>query len=175
MNHLIASSDESRKVERQFILDMQARVLVLKGENVKEAQDKYIEAIEISVPGFSFDNIQRFLLSPDEYYLIIKWLILNNCCIDTYREVEIQKRSHESVITSIKNSVLTNEGKAKVFPMAVYGYSKMILDQEITDKSILGKLLDLISEAIEELRTIQCAYYLQELLEIRREFVVYFE
>ena len=160
-------TDGKDKIEKQFILDMKARLSLMSGEDCGKAILLYREAIELTMPQLPIENLKEYLLAPDEIYLILKYLSLQNRYVNKPDDYRSQKSRYISVLEYIRSSQLRFEAKAKVYPMAVVGYYNLLKKSANTIVKDWDELCRYSNDAIELLREAKRSYYLSELIGAR--------
>jgi hypothetical protein len=72
LSELLLDHDEKNKIEKQFLLDMKARIYMLQNKDESIIYQLYKEACDCTINYHDFMNeLQEYVLSVDEYYLII--------------------------------------------------------------------------------------------------------
>lgn len=161
VNELISTRDKEDIVEYQFLLDMYARSLWHNKANKKEIEDIYHEAIQLTMAGINENNIDEYALAPEEYYLLIQKL--------EFMEADSGFNKLSILVNHLRDKEMGNIAKAKVYPKAVYLYSRWILNLYPDDDSFITKALEHSSKAIDILVNAGRLYYLYDLLKIRKE------
>lgn len=161
VNELISTRDKEDIVEYQFLLDMYARSLWHNKANKKEIEDIYHEAIQLTMAGINENNIDEYALAPEEYYLLIQKL--------EFMEADSGFDKLSILVNHLRDKEMGNIAKAKVYPKAVYLYSRWILNLYPDDDSFITKALEHSSKAIDILVNAGRLYYLYDLLKIRKE------
>jgi|GEM_PF-4601229 len=155
------SSTASSPIERQFLLDMYARLRKQSGEMYVGMY--YKEAVELTIPMFSFEHISQYLLSAEEYFYILTFLFETL----SQRNVDIEecRERIRSVIEHLRGSNLDDMARAKIYPYAISVLGKTCLNQsEIRSKWFQGYL----EEALECLRKTKRLYECFDLFRLRR-------
>ena len=156
-----------KKLERQFELDMEARIKELNGCSYAEITKLYEQAIAMTMPRIDYQKLDKYAFAPEEYYLILRYFLAESKQDNDIYKIQSISMSVDSVIKHIKKSLLTNDMKAKVMPMAVYVYYELIKDLVAGDIQACNRMINRIDEAIECLRDAQRTYYLLELLDAK--------
>lgn len=155
---------ESNKVYIQFVYDVRSRIA--KEENDLESWSDFSKkALLATVESASTKDMDNMLLAPEEYYYFLRYLesmaITEDTCIKTMDD-------YENVINHIKNADMDNLGKAKVFPMAVYGLYMCVKNLRMT-ANLKKRIWKYSEEAIDILRESCRQYYLLQILKLRKE------
>lgn len=156
-----------KKLERQFELDMEARIKELNGCSYAEILKLYEQAIAMTMPRIDYQKLDKYAFAPEEYYLILRYFLAESKQDNDIYKIQSISICVDSVIKHIKKSLLTNDMKAKVMPMAVYVYYEIIKDLVAGDIQGCNRMINRIDEAIECLRDAQRTYYLLELLDAK--------
>ena len=156
-----------KKLERQFELDMEARIKELNGCSYAEITKLYEQAIAMTMPRIDYQKLDKYAFAPEEYYLILRYFLSESKQDNDIYKIQSISICVDSVIKHIKKSLLTNDMKAKVMPMAVYVYYEIIKDLVAGDIQACNRMINRIDEAIECLRDAQRTYYLLELLDAK--------
>lgn len=167
VNELIGTRDKEDIVEYQFLLDMYARSLWHNKVNKKEIENIYQEAIQLTMAGINENNIDEYALAPEEYYLLITKA--------EFMEADSSFDKLSILVNHLRNKELGDIAKAKVYPKAVYLYSRWILKLYPDDDSFITKALEHSSKAIDILVNAGRLYYLYDLLKIRKELFIHLD
>ena len=165
VNELISTRDKEDIIEYQFLLDMYARSLWHNKANKKEIENIYQEAIQLTMAGINENNIDEYALAPEEYYLLIQKM--------EFMEADSSFDKLSILVNHLRNKELGDIAKAKVYPKAVYLYSRWILRLYPDDDSFITKALEHSSKAIDILVNAGRLYYLYDLLKIRKELFIH--
>ena len=75
LNELLTDVDIDNKIEYQFLMDMKGRILEMEGTVWDEIARVYEEAVELSMPDFDNIDWNRYIFSPEEFYILVRWLM----------------------------------------------------------------------------------------------------
>lgn len=167
VSELLASANKSDKVENQLLLDMKSRIMEMKGEDWNKIAKIYSEAINLTIPEFKSIDWNKFVFSPDEYYIVIRWMMAEVQCTSKEEKIDVQSL-YERICKSIQRNLKQAYSSSKVYPMAVYGWFNSIKTLDEIDDKYLIKIWKHSCEALEKLRQVCRTYYLIELLQIRQ-------
>ncbi len=168
LNNLLKTVDESDIVEHQLLLDMQARIMSMKGRPPKVIAEVYKTAVSLSIPDIDYDRLSDYAIADDEYYYIIRQLFFGNSLLSDETTAEEHFEKYKKVISSIRSSFLVDYSKSNVFPLAVYAFYDAFKKSGYHE-NLSEQLFHMTDEALNCLRAMQCAYYLPELYSARRD------
>lgn len=161
--------DKDAIVERQFLLDMKARTMALRKALPEQILDIYKQAIDLSLLNLNFESIDNYVLAPEEIYIVLKYLMFKNTVLMTSKDVSVHEKKYIKIIEYIQNSILLNEAKAQVYPMAVCGYYDLIKRKTDNNYNVYKELTVYSQEALNLLRSAKRTYYIHELVQLRND------
>lgn len=165
LNDLLATSDQDEKIELQFLLDMKGRVMELQGAPWDEVLHVYEEAVGITMPDIDMSNIADLVLSPEEYYILLRLLRVKRKN-STYDDKCVLCEYYKSICDSIHAAFFQAFARAKVYPMAVCEWYKCADDGGILDNHY-HEIWNNSERALLDLRNAARTYYLLDLLKLR--------
>lgn len=154
-------------IEEQFLLDMEARILMQKGASNEDIFERYEQAVECSLSGIDLYSDKRILAAPEEFYYLIRFLEFYGKICGKQEQLRI-RNGFENVCKSIVAVCGRDITKAKVLPMALYKFYDFIKHSAINDNKLEIDLWEYSNEALDALRDSKSSFYLLELLELRR-------
>lgn len=154
-------------IEEQFLLDMEARILMQKGASNEDIFEKYKQAVECSLSGIDLYSDNRILAAPEEFYYLIRFLEFYGKICGKQEQLKI-RNGFENLCKSIVAVCGRDITKAKVLPMVLYKFYDFIKHSAINDNKLEIDLWEYSNEALEALRDSKSSFYLLELLELRR-------
>lgn len=154
-------------IEEQFLLDMEARILMQKGASNEDIFEKYKQAVECSLSGIDLYSDNRILAAPEEFYYLIRFLEFYGKICGKQEQLRI-RNGFENLCKSIVAVCGRDITKAKVLPMALYKFYDFIDHSAINDNKLEIDLWEYSNEALKALRDSKSSFYLVELLELRR-------
>lgn len=166
LEYLLSSCDEERKIEYQFLLDMKARIMMQEQHPIGEIAEIYEQVIAVSMPDINLNKLDEYILSADEYYLLILWIRTSYMAGNiTFNEAEY---ALSSIIKTLEKSFFQEIPKCKVHPAAVVALFDLYKKEENLESNIIkSRMIQLSNKAIELLRSRGRLYYIIELLEIK--------
>ncbi|MBQ8488727.1 MAG: helix-turn-helix transcriptional regulator [Pseudobutyrivibrio sp.] len=170
-NSISKSWKRVNKVEKQFLLDVEARILAYEGasdETVYRLYEKTVYQTMSKNVSFTIDD--RIVLSPVEIYYVINWLLYmpaNEKTPDKIAEL------FENLIKYIENSFLEDIAKAKILPFAVWAYFNTLKKYGL--EADYHKAWRHSNKAIELLKKTERFYYLKEIVKARSELASHLE
>lgn len=154
-------------IEEQFLLDMEARILMQKGASNEDIFERYKQAVECSLSGIDLYSDNRILAAPEEFYYLIRYLEFYGKICGKLEQLRV-KSGFENLCKSIVAVCGRDITKAKVLPMALYKFYDFIDHSAIKDNKLEIDLWEYSNEALKALRDSKSSFYLLELLELRR-------
>ncbi|MBE5909463.1 MAG: helix-turn-helix transcriptional regulator [Lachnospiraceae bacterium] len=156
---MLSTCNKREKIEYQFLLDMQGRLVALKGGNVNEVIDIYNTAIQVTIPDYNYQELDHYLLAPEEYYLLIQRLEYVKFDNQWLEEIE-------AMIQTLSFREMQSVSKSKIFAKGAFLYGKMILKHKASDKTYVQRALQYVVRAVEMIRDSKRLYYAIELLDL---------
>ena len=154
-------------IEEQFLLDMEARILMQKGASNEDIFERYKQAVECSLSGIDLYSDKRILAAPEEFYYLIRFLEFYGKICGKLEQLRV-KIGFENLCKSIVAVCGRDITKAKVLPMALYKFYDFIKHSAINDNKLEIDMWEYSNEALNALRDSMSSFYLVELLELRR-------
>ena len=167
LNELLTDADIDNKIEYQFLMDMKGRILEMEGTVWDEIARVYEEAVELTMPDFDNIDWNRYIFSPEEYYIVIRWLRARTRHAADRDRAYICS-SYEKICGNIQRNLKQAYASAKVYPMAVYGWYQAVYASDVINDETIIKIWINSCEALNSLRNAGRAYYLIELLQLRQ-------
>nr|WP_297708301.1 helix-turn-helix transcriptional regulator [uncultured Butyrivibrio sp.] len=166
LDFLLKSSDESQKIEYQFLLDMKARILMQQHCLFEEVSEIYKCAIDATMPGIDIKNLDEYYLSADEYFLITLWVWAS---FEAGKiALDIAEETLYSILKIIEKSFFPDITKCRIYPIVIVKIYNLYNNTKILDnKAKMNTILKYIDKAIELLRRNYRLYGAIELLEIK--------
>ena len=149
------------KLEKQFCLVMRAQIMQKRHGDPAAIARLYEEAVKLTVSDIDTVSVKELCLSVQELDLILEY---ERCC----RPERLASRCEE-ILAYISSEMFDTYSYVKIYPKVIY-YLYLSTADHGRD---WNRLLRLSSKGIEQLRTTGRMYYLWELLEIRREGLVW--
>lgn len=163
LDNLFTKWTNVNMVEKQFLLDMKARILMHEGGSDEYIFELYNEIVSETIgPNLNFSNRGQLILSPVEIYYVVWWLLYMPT---SYKSVNEIIEIFDALIVGIENSYLEAIAKAKVLPFAVFAYQTCIERLKISEKN--KELWNHTEVAINILKKTERFYYLKELVSVR--------
>lgn len=167
----------SRNVVRmQFAKVMQIQCEAKRGADKDMIAGMYGEALKYTIPDMAVKNLKHLWLSVDELNIVLEYRFYteradsDDKCITMF----------EDILTYMENPRFSTSARAKIYPKTVvYMYRKLMTGRNEEEafssvsKNTLGKLYTYCEKALDFLRDDAVRYYLAEILEIRRAFLVH--
>lgn len=163
-NSIKESLKTCNRIERQILLDIEAKIGELNGEKKEKIMHLYKKAVNLTMPNLNLSNLSEKYLSSYEYYLILR---LKNFEAGLSSEIELQIEGYRGLMKSITNSELDEAEKSKVFSMAVCGYYNLIKNLICTRPDLANDIFERCLLAEEMLKNSYRMYFLVELLQIK--------
>ena len=154
-------------IEEQFLLDMEARILMQKGASNEDIFERYKQAVECSLSGIDLYSDNGILAAPEEFYYLIRFLEFYGKICGKQEQLRV-KCGFENLCKSIVAVCGRDITKAKVLPMTLYKFYDFIDHSAIKDNKLEIDLWEYSNEALKALRDSKSSFYLLELLELRR-------
>lgn len=167
LNELLTDADIDNKIEYQFLMDMKGRILEMEGTVWDEIARVYEEAVELSMPDFDNIDWNRNIFSPEEFYILVRWLMAKTRYAADGNRAYICS-SYEKICGNIQRNLKQAYASAKVYPMAVYGWYLAVDVMDAVDDETVIKIWTNSCGALDSLRNAGRAYYLKELLQLRQ-------
>ena len=167
LNELLTDADIDNKIEYQFLMDMKGRILEMEGTVWDEIARVYEEAVELSMPDFDNIDWNRYIFSPEEFYILVRWLMAKTRYAADGNRAYICS-SYEKICGNIQRNLKQAYASAKVYPMAVYGWYLAVDVMDAVDDETVIKIWTNSCGALDSLRNAGRAYYLKELLQLRQ-------
>ncbi len=164
LKELKLSKDLYNRVDRQVLLDMEAKILEQQGAPFNRIAALYKKAVDFSMPELSMSCLNNNILSSYEYYLILRFLkfdYTSKCWVDN------QVEAYKNIMQSILNSELDVTEKSKVYSMAVCGYYSVLKDVLKEYRSIAEDILERCMTAEKLLKSCFRMYFLIDILRIK--------
>ena len=165
---LLTSLEPDNIVELQFLLEIQGRIMELKEVAWENIMQKYEEAVNATLPNINLLTIKNYLLSPEEYYVILRYLRARGK-IKKLTDKSYLIHAYKNICESITNSYFQDYALSKVYPMAVCYWYEYVRDEAslLSDFSII--LWKNSEKALKSLRNAKRHYYIADLLNARKE------
>ena len=141
-------------IEKQFLLDIKARLKIQRCESDEEIFGVYNEIVGITMPNINYGNRNTYLSQVEFYYLINK-LYYESKLADLNKEEIVKK--FQKVLDWIESSPLEGISKAKILPFAVVKYYSIVKDYQYS----VEKLWRYTEVAIKVLKETERSYYLE--------------
>lgn len=148
-------------LEKQFCLVMRAQIMQKRHEDPAVIASLYEEAVKLTVSDIDHVSIKNLCLSVQELDMILEY---ERCC----RPERLASRCEE-ILAYISSEVFDTYSYVKIYPKVIY---YLYLSTPERDRD-WNRLLCLSNRGIEQLRTTGRMYYLWELIEIRREGLIW--
>lgn len=148
-------------LEKQFCLVMRAQIMQKRHEDPAVIASLYEEAVKLTVSDIDHVSIRKLCLSVQELDMILEY---ERCC----RPERLASRCEE-ILAYISSEVFDTYSYVKIYPKVIY---YLYLSTPERDRD-WNRLLCLSNRGIEQLRTTGRMYYLWELIEIRREGLIW--
>lgn len=148
-------------LEKQFCLVMRAQIMQKRHEDPAVIASLYEEAVKLTVSDIDHVLIKKLCLSVQELDMILEY---ERCC----RPERLASRCEE-ILAYISSEVFDTYSYVKIYPKVIY---YLYLSTPERDRD-WNRLLCLSNRGIEQLRTTGRMYYLWELIEIRREGLIW--
>lgn len=167
----------SRNVVRmQFAKVMQIQCEAKRGADKDMIAGMYGEALKYTIPDMAVKNLKHLWLSVDELNIVLEYRFYteradsDDKCITMF----------EDILTYMENPRFSTSARAKIYPKTVvYMYRKLMSGKDVSEVfstvlcKTLVKLYSYCEKALDFLRDDAVRYYLAEILEIRRAFLVH--
>ena len=167
LKDLLSTSNLENKIEYQFLLDMKGRIMELYDQPWDTILAVYGDAVSLTMPAIDASNICDYILAPEEYYLLLKYLSVKAKCVSLLGRAAIFSY-YQRICKNIRNNLQQAYASAKVYPMAVVGWSGIVDDWSIISDNDLKEIWEHSSNALEALRNAGRSYFLRNLLKIRQ-------
>ena len=164
---LLADLDHDNLVELQFLLEIQGRIMELKEMSWENIMQKYEEAVNATMPNIDLLNIKNYLLSPEEYYVVLRYIRARGK-INKLTDKNYLVQAFKDICDSISCSYFQDYALSKVYPMAVCYWYEYVKDDAslLSDSSII--LWKNSEKALKSLRNAKRHYYIADLLNARK-------
>lgn len=167
----------SRNVVRmQFAKVMQIQCEAKRGADKDMIAGMYGEVLKYTIPDMAVKNLKHLWLSVDELNIVLEYRFYteradsDDKCITMF----------EDILTYMENPRFSTSARAKIYPKTVvYMYRKLMSGKDVSEVfstvlcKTLVKLYSYCEKALDFLRDDAVRYYLAEILEIRRAFLVH--
>lgn len=167
----------SRNVVRmQFAKVMQIQCEAKRGADKDMIAGMYGEVLKYTIPDMAVKNLKHLWLSVDELNIVLEYRFYteradsDDKCITMF----------EDILTYMENPRFNTSARAKIYPKTVvYMYRKLMSGKDVSEVfstvlcKTLVKLYSYCEKALDFLRDDAVRYYLAEILEIRRAFLVH--
>ena len=165
---LLTSLEPDNIVELQFLLEIQGRIMELKEVAWENIMQKYEEAVNATMPNIDLLNIKNYLLSPEEYYVVLRYIHARGK-IKKLTDKNYLVQAFKDICDSISCSYFQDYALSKVYPMAVCYWYEYVKDDAslLSDSSII--LWKNSEKALNSLRNAERHYYISDLLNARKE------
>ncbi|MBR6282405.1 MAG: hypothetical protein IKR14_07885, partial [Lachnospiraceae bacterium] len=161
---MFQTCDSQNKLEKQFLLDMRGRIARQSGLPLDVISEIYEEAISLTVPNIDYHHLEKYVLAPEEYYYIFCWL-------DAFES----RRDILPIIMAVLAHMLMRNMESitlsKILPKGAELYARCVLETESSNEVLLKHALDYLTEALSVLRKHHRLYYIEEVLEVRRQLL----
>lgn len=159
------SKKERTELEKQFALSMEA-IIFLYEKDFEGAIELIYKALAITVKDISFQSITRMELSTKEICLLSFYYYLTDIPL-------IQKREMLDLLLS-KVSIYDNiYYKVQVYPLVVFVYDEICLNNDYLESEMLIKLVDHLHNAVELIRESRFTYCIDELFYLNEKIMNY--
>lgn len=167
----------SRNVVRmQFAKVMQIQCEAKRGADDDEIAMLYGEALRLTIPDIAVKNLKHLWLSVDELNIVLEYRFRT----ENVRNADECITMFEDILTYMENPRFSTSARAKIYPKTVvYMYRKLMSGKDVDEVfstvlcKTLVKLYLYCEKALDFLRDDAVRYYLAEILEIRRAFLVH--
>ncbi len=164
---LLKSWKRKNIIEKQFLLDMKARILMQYKVPNQEIYGIYKQIISIYNDVEDIFSNNSILISPDEAYYLVRYLEYYGKISSDLVIEDIAKKYeqlYELIITNYNRDIT----KAKIIPMLVCKYYEFYLSKMDVCEERERKIYELSQVAIDTLRDSASSYYLIELINVRQ-------
>ena len=135
----------------------------------------YMEALSLTIPVNALKNVRMFVLAIDELNMVLEYQFYRGLEGGDITDIKLL----EDILKYLDGTRFSLSAKAKLYPktvvymyrMLAYGRSMEVVFRD-TDKKLMDMLYKYCERALDMLRENAVRYYLTEILEIRREFLV---
>lgn len=166
LNMLEYEISDSNKVYKQFVFAIRARIARERNSfNICKKYSK--QALLMTVTSVSTSDIVTKLFSSEEYYYYLYFL---ETCVITSKRLSNILKDYTRIITHIERADIDVFGKAKVYPMAIYGLY-MCAKKAGRILEMKDELLKYSDDAIKLLRKSRRQCYLLQILKMREELL----
>jgi|GEM_PF-1287622 len=170
-NALTSLVDEENKIEYQMLLDMKARIGELDGIADVEIVKIYEKCVSITAADINLNENFNLLLSPVEYYLIIRMLRAKaKIAVNDVDRKELISQ-YKNILSHMEDSFISVVAMSKVYPMAVCGLYEICKDSIFYSDELLKELYEYSNHALDILRTSNRAYYAVQIIDIRKQMI----
>ena len=153
-----ANEDNLKPLEEQFILRMRALYLMATDSDKDEIYRLTKEALEITVPGFTIDNLVKLTVSSQELDMIL----------DIERYSTNNRRVYGAIIGYLIAREIKEPYQRRILPKATYYYVDAIDIEQIDNLNEIITLKGKIDYAIECLRNVGYLNYVLELFDKKK-------
>ncbi len=164
----LSEVDKENKCELQFYLDMKARIMFFKKESSEEIAKIYEEAVSLTMPNIDFGAIDKYVLAPVEYFLLIQLLNAKGNIADEGEKHRLLKL-YANLCNSISSNYEQDFAKSKAYAAAVCGWYDLLESISDIGSDVLWDIYKNSGAALEALRDAGKSYYLLNLLKLRRD------
>lgn len=167
----------SRNVVRmQFAKVMQIQCEAKRGADKDMIAGMYGEALKYTIPDMAVKNLKHLWLSVDELNIVLEYRFYTESADSADKCITM----FEDILTYMENPRFSTSARAKIYPKTVvYMYRKLMSGKDVSEVfptvlcNTFVKLYSYCEKALDFLRDDAVRYYLAEILEIRRAFLVH--
>lgn len=117
------SLPEAEKIlHKQYILKIEAVVKAEKEQKHKQAKEIMIRALNLTVPNFSWEKLDDFVLGEEELLLILMWISESEACETTPFEMDGRR-----IFNYIERMCQDEEVKANIYSKAAWVFGSIFL------------------------------------------------